>query len=84
MSKGTENLSREQMVQVIDFFAYRMDLKLRGQLMAHLPQVYNTLVDQEIVRVVHVHGGDAVPVTRKVLTSAGEFVDLPVTYGGDR
>ncbi|MEC4763785.1 hypothetical protein VT930_11790 [Mycobacterium sherrisii] len=59
---SAKNLSREQMVQVIEFLMARVDLELRGKLMAHLPQAYNTLVDQEIVRVVRVHGDDPVPI----------------------
>ena len=79
MSRGAENLDREQMVQVIEFFMYRCNPEQRVQLMASLPQVYNAYYGEEYARVVQVADGEPVPVTKRVLTDDG-FQQVPVVY----
>lgn len=52
-----ENLTHEQMVQVIEHFMYRLNPDGRHKLMAHLPQAYNAYYGREIVKVTHFADG---------------------------
>lgn len=79
MSGNAENLDREQMIQTINFFMYRMDPEMRAKLAAILPQVYNAYYNEEIVRVSYVASGHVVRFTETALTENG-FEQVPVTY----
>ena len=45
-------LNRYEQTVLLDFMLYRMDSKLRGEMMKAFPVIYNRLCQKEIVRVV--------------------------------